>query len=129
MKLLLTNKLTRSHIKFLKLGLRITFLMLLVHWVHFYLELCEPEIYNIYTALIQGLVFAFVINAALWISTLTFGMRHKVLTIFLLIPSLLFNTVVLETPLLEATYFSVIFSFIIQGITFFVLFTREELTA
>jgi len=116
----------KDSLAYFKLGLRITFFILIVYWAQLYLEQCRPEVYNIYIAFAKGLILAAIMNAGLWIATFPFGKKHKVLTVFLLLPSLFFNTLVLEIPLFEATFFKIIFSLILHSITFFVLFIRKE---
>ena len=92
-------------------------------WAKAYVDMLRAEMTIGTQAIAIGILAGMAINAGLWISTLGFSRKHKTLAFFLLLPSLLLNTIFLP---IKNSFICILIGLLVNGCALFVLFKKGE---
>jgi len=82
----------------------------------------QISLYIIVKTITESFVIAVIINLGLWLSTQKFGKKHKYLTFFLMVPSIILNSIIMFS---ENVIICITMTGIINLIAIFLLFRKD----
>ena len=115
------NNIIKSHIKILRNIIQLIALIFIINWIYQLILLFLPDQEISVLFILKALLLAISVNFGLWFSTLKLGQKYKFLTLFLIIPSLFLNPLIIPTY----TLISILIVSLINFLAIILLFNKE----